>query len=806
MLLVDRIQQLIVVGLVACSGWLLGIGQQNPGVSILSVTAAILSFVFNDWLQWVRLNRWVANIVALGVTAIALRGFFHSESSDQLFMIANLLIYLQIVLLFQIKTPRVYWQILVLSLLQIVVAAAFHISLEGGIVFFGYLLISGVAMVILQVHSSTYRIRSANRRTVNAIGSGQLRPDLSNRPIIVTMHDQIYPNRRPLRAMIRQVLALGVVSIAFAAVTFYLVPRDEVIWTGTQVVSDPQPGYSRTMDLEENVQIYLSNEVVLIASYFDPKVRRTIELPELPYFRGMPLTELTIRNNQTRWRAAQDPGNIGSRAILPGIWTQDFVVQTIELQPTNDPLLHTAYPAMRVQMTPADIEWSVPLALLARVPGFFSDGTRSFTYELAIPVLADLLPFEAFPLYTISGKLAQRIGNSADELSRAVYMDKARYPELVRIAAEQAAAVSNSGDSVEVARALTRFFTAPGQFEYTLDFRDFDWDESLDHIEDFVVNKRRGHCEFFASALVLMLRSQGIPARVVVGFHGGDFDQDTNAYVVRRRHAHAWVEAFIPPEDCPRSWFRTGQASANGAWLRLDPTPPSANENGRNTTALVAAKDFWNMYVMGLNSAKQRDSSFQSFVRNPFRMMASLVSPRYWRHQWQVFTTPGEWYTSAVFYAILILVGVLSLNLLGKWMRRNRRSAAAVRPLGRGTSFKAIIGRAISLVAPRLGRWVAGTDKAGTEVAFYQRFQRIMLRSGQRRQFFQTAREFARSSEPLFARDPHAAAIRRSIEFVVDTFYRVRFSQRPLTDDEARHVESSLAFLEQHLTPHPTAS
>ncbi len=806
MLLVDRTQQIIVLILVACSGWLLGIGQQNSGISILAVSAAILSFVFNDWLQWVRFNRWVANVVALAVTAVALRGFFHADSPNQLFMIANLLIYLQIVLLFQVKTPRVYWQILVLSLLQIVVAAAFHISLEGGIVFFCYLLISGVAMVILQVHSQTHRIRIANRRTVNTIRSSQAMSPTQVGPLIVAMHDQIYPNRRPLTAMVRQAFAVGVVSIAFAVVTFYLIPRDEIIWTGSQTVSDPQPGYSRMMDLEEDVQIYLSSEVVMETIYFSPSLKRQIELLEPPYLRGMPLADLIINgNNQTRWRAQIDASGPGASVPMPGIWTRDFLIQTIKLEPTSDPLLHTMYPAMRLPNTPADMEWSIPLSLLCR-SDVLTSNTDSYEYDLAIPVLANQRQFEAFSHHAVHATSLQRLETRADEFARTTYLDRTRYPGLIQLAEQQAAGVANRSDAIQVARTLENYLAVAGGYRYTLDFRNINWDNQLDHIEDFVVNKRRGHCEFFASALVLMLRSQGIPSRVVVGFHGGDFDQDTNAYIVRKRNAHAWVEAYFRPEQCPRSWFGTGQASGAGAWLRLDPTPAVPAEELNATTPLVAAKDFWNTYVMGLNSAKQRDSAFQSFVQNPFRNIAQLFSLRYWRIQWETFVTKGQWYKSSVTYLLGGIACIVFVSLLNKWLRRNRRSQSLSHIAARSTSLKRILGRALALVAPRLGRWVAGDDRSAPEVAFYQRFQRIMQRHGQSRLSFQTAREFAQSAEEFFAKHSQAAAIRANIESVVDKFYWVRFSQRDLTAEEVQQVESSLAFLEQNLTPIPSAS
>lgn len=76
-----------------------------------------------------------------------------------------------------------------------------------------------------------------------------------------------------------------------------------------------------------------------------------------------------------------------------------------------------------------------------------------------------------------------------------------------------------------------------------------------DPLADFLFERRAGHCEDFATALAVLLRTRKIPARVVVGFHGGE--RAAGAYLVRAGDAHAWVEAEV-----------------DGQVLRLDATPP----------------------------------------------------------------------------------------------------------------------------------------------------------------------------------------------------------------------------------------
>ncbi|HMN39545.1 MAG TPA: DUF3488 and transglutaminase-like domain-containing protein [Phycisphaerales bacterium] len=89
--------------------------------------------------------------------------------------------------------------------------------------------------------------------------------------------------------------------------------------------------------------------------------------------------------------------------------------------------------------------------------------------------------------------------------------------------------------------------------------------EGRDAIEFFLFDRKRGHCEYFASAMAAMCQSQGIPARVVTGYVAAEFNALTGQYTVRQSNAHAWVEAFIVADS------ETGR----GRWERFDPSPPA---------------------------------------------------------------------------------------------------------------------------------------------------------------------------------------------------------------------------------------
>lgn len=117
---------------------------------------------------------------------------------------------------------------------------------------------------------------------------------------------------------------------------------------------------------------------------------------------------------------------------------------------------------------------------------------------------------------------------------------------------------------------------------------------SRDPLATFLFERKQGHCEYFASAMAVMLRTVGIPARIVNGFRGGDFNDITSSYVIRARHAHSWVEVYFP----------------GSGWVTFDPTP-SAPAQGNPTwnrflLYVDAASEFWREWVVNYDFSHQR--------------------------------------------------------------------------------------------------------------------------------------------------------------------------------------------------------
>lgn len=128
-------------------------------------------------------------------------------------------------------------------------------------------------------------------------------------------------------------------------------------------------------------------------------------------------------------------------------------------------------------------------------------------------------------------------------------------------------------------------------YRYTLDLPKR---APLDPLADFLFRRKEGHCEYFASAMTVLLRTEGIPARIVTGFLGGEYNHITDLWVVRASDAHSWVEAWI----------------AGIGWTAFDPTP--AGVEGRTFAFLTtlglyldAAQTFWQNWVVGYDVGRQ---------------------------------------------------------------------------------------------------------------------------------------------------------------------------------------------------------
>lgn len=138
-------------------------------------------------------------------------------------------------------------------------------------------------------------------------------------------------------------------------------------------------------------------------------------------------------------------------------------------------------------------------------------------------------------------------------------------------------------------------------------------------VDEFLLEEKRGHCEYFAAGMVTLLSSLNIPARIVGGFYGGELNPLTGYFVIRRRDAHAWVEMH----DGTR-------------WRTFDPTPPdlrpgNVKENLFSLYATAVGESvnyFWDRYVLTFGLTDQISLLSDAFfsVRDRIQSLRSAGS------------------------------------------------------------------------------------------------------------------------------------------------------------------------------------
>jgi transglutaminase-like putative cysteine protease len=185
-------------------------------------------------------------------------------------------------------------------------------------------------------------------------------------------------------------------------------------------------------------------------------------------------------------------------------------------------------------------------------------------------------------------------------------------------------------------------------YDYTLAPGAFRTDDPL---TEFLFEKRAGYCEYFASAAVVLLRLQGVPARFVKGLASGPHsDQGAGLHVLRESDAHAWVEAFVPGEG----------------WVEVDPTPPAQLDAARATPGALAR--FFERARAALSAAWARllDRGPAALLRDAGRALAVLAS--------RLVREPAAW---------LGLAAALVLPRLLRALRARRLARRSVREDGR---------------------------------------------------------------------------------------------------------------------------
>jgi len=771
---------------------MLGLGQplvDGLPVAAVGILSAVASLIFADFRGQVRISSVVANTVALAAVLWSAGYLWHRGADSQLTAIANLLVYLQAVLMFQRKTTRVYWQLLILSMLEVVVASALNLGVAFGALLVAYLFGAISALMTFywfREHRPPRPPRGRSERIVHRIFLTLFPPTPVNRPawMDAAAAPESAGNEMDAAARwptSRQAAVFAAVSLVLAGLFFFALPRATRQGWQSQVAGiDRMVGFNPSVELGNFGAARLSDAPVMRVHFYDRDSGDPIRPAINPYLRGGVL----IDYEDGRWRERPGPReDISDRLPTPpqrsNMTRQEFVMES-----ARQATLFTVVPAYEEPGFQSELRYDPMTEAIFRPVDARTDNAGRFRYALVTDGILRGVQREVAPL-------VRPLFPSDITKLRAIENGGERLPTLTRIAQQTLAdaRVDPATDPFGAAKALTAHFLAPGRYFYSLD-PDVSGDRGLDPAEDFVANHRTGHCEYFATALALMLRQEGIPARIALGYHPHEFNSVGKYYQVRDRDAHAWVEVYLAPGQIPQALLEGGEDDRYGVWLRLDPTPTSDTLMlqgditwwQRLKETVGYAQTLWSDYVLELNAQRQREAIYAPLIRL-VQKAPEIAGPSRWRrwlHDFISALREGKftaWLAGAVF-----CVGVAALVGRYVWRTVVRRDA---KESGRSRA-----------AASRFWRRVQSPPHPAT--ASFRRFERLARRIGFRRKAGQTPLEFAellsRKIEKSNGRPNTAADVAWPTRFVA-AYYRLRFGSETVSAEEAAALTERLKTL-----------
>ncbi len=491
------------------------------------------------------------------------------------------------------------------------------------------------------------------------------------------------------------------VIFALAAPLFLVMPRVARAFPSNFMRGAALSGFSENVRLGEVARIKLNPQVVLrVRVKFPPLLPR-----QWLRWRGLALDKYEQGTWSRTLPPPRRPIEIGGGyyQVSDRGSRQPYTEQEFFLEPLNSGIIFAAPRAVQVagldtlKSDYADALWTDPHAFY------------SFHYE----VLSDTSEVPPNQLQADTSRFY------TEEIKRLyLQLPEDRDPRLKKLADT---ITRGAVSPYEEARRIEAYLQ--DTYQYTLDLEAV---EQGDPVCDFLFNVKAGHCEYFASALVLLLRTRGIPARLVNGFQMGEYSAVADAYTVRQADAHSWVEAYFP----------------KARWVTFDPTPDAGlNVYDNGWLAWMrqygdAMQMFWQERVVGFDAGEQSSMLMAAGRKLAYWRYESSTRWLDWRqklHEWfAAFNEPRE--------AVERSAQNEPTPTLAK-----RTQALLWHPVTQTLLVLLAGGLALFLWRQyrRSWRYRFKHDPARSAIAFYQELLDTLARAGKRRAPEQTPQEFA---------------------------------------------------------------
>jgi hypothetical protein len=655
---------------------------------------------------------------------------FGANETALVAMLAKLILFLTAIKLFQKKGDRDWLFLYLMSFFEVLLAAGISISPSFLASLILYLLVTICAIIAFEIRKTS---RLVSERSETGASSKTKRSEF---PLAdARASDRSRLSDKLIKRLPSTAIVLLVLIILVAAPLFFAFPRVGGGGLGSSPsVFSSITGFSDTVNLGQIGQLKQNDQIVMRARIENAKMDNL----NATRWRGIALDTF---NNKTWSKSSYrytDLINDNGRYLLDRTESEKNVtVQTIYLEPIDSQVLFLLGRPLAIQGD---------FINLKRDSGGAVSFLRSDFDRMSYKVASDT------SLPPVSGLQADETLYSPDA-QRYLQLPEKFDERIAQLAAQITEGKTNRYDQ---AAAIEKYLQ--NEFGYTLDLK-AGGDEPL---ADFLFNVREGHCEYFASAMAIMLRTRGVATRIVNGFQLGEYNETADVYVVKQKSAHSWVEVYFPGEN---------------VWIPFDPTPFAGQNDGAASTGVLssfskymeALETFWIQYFVAYDNQEQR-SLFRSFKNNFVDYQAKTSS---WLNSFQA--KIGVWWED---------------------VRGDKGVRTSVLAIALGISWLAAIILGIFLIAwlyrkiKRSARWqkfVAWLRQKHetTIIEFYVRMQKVLASKGFRREPHQTPLEFAFALEI-----PEAVKI-------TEKYNRVRFGEKNLSRDEAQEIENWLENLER---------
>jgi transglutaminase-like putative cysteine protease len=648
-------------------------GLDLPSIIVVVVALAIRGCLLAKQLQFVISERWTTPLSVAYFVFFAADYFVFSRSF--LPATVHLALFGVVVRMFSLRRDRDHVMLAILAFLMVLASAVLTVDSVFLFSFAAFMLMAVATFVLMEMR------RSGHESNIQARHSSDPQE-----------------HRRLALSLARVAPGLMLMILVSGAAVFFLMPRMSAGYLGGYSYgTDFSSGFSDRVQLGQIGQIQQSTAVVMHIQIEGDTVGR-YDL----HWRGVALSNFdghVWSNPREQFALQRQPdysfgvprfGNAVLKSyVAPNLAREQVIHYRVLMEPIGTNVFFLAPWARSVsgdyRLLTADSSGAV----------YDFDGARAISrYEaesdIAMPSPAEL----------------RTAGQNYPAPIEAMYLRlPALDPRVPQLAAQTTASAKNNYDK---ATALENHLRT--RYGYTLQLPRT---AVKDPIANFLFERKQGHCEYFASSMAVMLRTLGIPSRVVNGFRTDEFNDLTGNYVIRAKDAHAWVEAYFP----------------GYGWQTFDPTPAGGAGApqgwGRIALYVDAMASFWrdwivsydtsHQYVLGqaaVSGTRGLWEGARTWARNHYERMLEWAR----RSQDRVEHSPVRW-------AVIGLVLALALLLLGN------------------------LGRIARLLHEK---WLQAHPERSPQQAaamWYERMARVLARRGMRKPAAQTPQEFVKKIE-----------------------------------------------------------